>query len=432
MQENEWIDICKSLVEQKFQLPDSELWKQRNYQYLSDLIFEKTQVRLSISTLKRIWKGDNNRTPQLYTLNTLVNLLGFESWNDFKRSQVQETSGNGEKSKERKAPAKTRKKFYLMAIPVLLLAGSFAFFYFRPANKSFKENEIIFKSRKNVSSGVPNTVVFEYDISKADFDSAFIQQSWDQRIRARLSKDNHFQTFIYYYPGYHTAKLIIDNKIVKQEHINISTSGWEALVDEDSFGQVPLYIPKKDIINDNKLYVSKETLGKNEFREEGKKFYVNYFNVGKFKETYGENFTLETRLKNSLEEGAFVCQYCQLDIICENGMISIPFCNPGCAGNINLHVSDVFRDGKKNDLTAFGIDLSAWRDIKVKTVKKDVTIYIDGKPVYDLVFHKDLGKIAGFHYKFYGCGAVDMITLHNAKGELSYSDDFSAPVNKAN
>jgi len=424
MEEKEWIEICKNLVKQKFHLPETELWRERDYQYLSDLIFEKTNTRISLSTLKRIWKGHDNRVPQVYTLNALVTLLGYENWNDFKRLQVQETPGI---EVEKKTVIKSRKNVYVIAIAAILLIGCVAYFYFRPANRLYKPEDIRFSSRKNVSSGVPNTVVFEYDISKVDFDSAYIQHSWDQRLRARISKDNHFQTFIYYYPGYHTAKLILDNKIVKQERINISTSGWEALVDGEIPGQVPLYVPKAEIIHNHTLFVSRETLWKSGFRDDGKKFYVNYFNVGKFNVVNGEDFTLETKIKNSLQDGAFICQYCQLDLICENGMLSIPFCNPGCAGNINLHISDVFRDGKKNDLTAFGIDLSGWRDIKIKTVKKDVTVYVDGKPVYQLQFHKDLGKVAGFHYKFYGCGSVGMIALHNGKDELSYAEDFSMP-----
>jgi hypothetical protein len=37
---------------------------------------------------------------------------------------------------------------------------------------------------------------------------------------------------------------------------------------------------------------------------------------------------------------SFCCyQYCQLTIICEQGMISIPFCNPGCIANIQLHMA---------------------------------------------------------------------------------------------
>ena len=158
-----------------------------------------------------------------------------------------------------------------------------------------------------------------------------------------------------------------------------------------------------------------------------KTFWVNYFNVGDFKKVYGENFTVETRIKNNLEEGAFTCQYCQFTIICEQGMISIPFCNPGCAATIQLHVGDVFKAGGKNDLSAFGTDLSTWRNIKVKTVNKFVEVYVDDKRIFQQSFNEVLGRVTGFHYKFYGCGAVDAVKLYNEKNELCFADDFNGP-----
>jgi hypothetical protein len=293
-----------------------------------------------------------------------------------------------------------------------------------PPHTNYDPASIDFKSRKSIANGVPNTVVFEYDISRADFDSAFIQHTWDRRIRARVTKENNTQTFIYYYPGYHTAKLTLDTTIVKQERVNISTRGWEAIVDNNIPGRVPLYISGKDIINNGSLYVGRELIAKSDIIPEDKQFYVNYFNVGNFEVVDGNNFTLETRLKNSLEEGALVCQNVQLTLICENNLISIPFCNPGCVANIHLHTSDVFRDGKKSDLTAFGIDLSYWRDITVKTVNKKLTVFVDKKPVYNVEFSKDPGKITGVHYKFAGCGGVDEVKIYSGGGEVVYGEDF--------
>lgn len=423
--ENELITACRKRIEEKFHLPGNGSWKQRDFQYLSDLIVERTGTRLSISTLKRIWKEQDNRLPQLYTLNALVYLLDYKSWNDYKNAWVQTATPEPETNREEQQPVKRGRTRYWPVIVVLSIIAILAIVYFLQAQKKVNTGDIVFKSRKNISSGVPNTVVFEYDISKATFDSAFIQQSWDERMRARVSGDNHFQTFIYYYPGYHTAKLIIDNKIVRQEQVNISTDGWEALADGDISGKTPFYLPKKDIVNNGRLYVSKEVLLKNDIHADDKDFFINFFNVGRFGPVQAENFTLETRLKNSLAEGALLCQYTQLNLICENGLISVPFCNPGCASNIHLHISDIFRDGKKNDLAAFGIDLSAWRDIRIRSVNKEITVFVDDKPVYNLRFSKNLGKITGFHYKFFGCGSVDRIKVWNEKNELSYAEDFS-------
>jgi len=422
--EKKLIEICKRLIEEKLHLPQNESWKQRDFEYLSEIIFDKTRTRISISTLKRIWKN-GSIMPQTYTLNVLTALLGYESWTDFKKENVSHLAEVQEKREETE-PASTRNTYlpYWALITVLLLTICFFIFYQERSVKSSDWNSIVFKNKTNLKSGVPNTVVFEYDISKINFDSAFIQQSWDNRMRAKINKDNHFQTFIYYYPGYHVAKLIIDGKIVKRDYVNITTNGWEALVDGNIRTQVPIYIASDSIIHDGKLYVPKKTLINSGLSPDSKDFFVNYFNVGKFAGANAANFTFETRLKNNLKEGALTCQYVQLTIICQNGMISVPFCNPGCSSNIHLHAGDIFINGKNNDLSAFGLDLSIWENIKIKTVTQQVAIYANNKNIYKIKFNKDLGKITGLQYNFYGCGAVDMVKLYDSKNNLCYSDVF--------
>jgi len=425
LSEKELIETCKRLIEQKFEFPLGELWKQRDFEYLSDLILQKTETRISISTLKRIWKDTETRIPHVHTLNALSRFTGFKSWSDFKQKHsFAEVEVEKPKSKLKKGINFSR-RVYLAIIPIILMCLFLLFYFIQPL--SYNETDIIFKSRKNVASGVPNTVVFEYDISNINFDSAFIQHSWDKRMRAKVNKDNHFQTFIYYYPGYHVASLIINNKILKKEKVNITTLGWESMVDGLSYDGLPQYIATDDIFDSSRLYVSKETLKKNDIPVGNKPFWINYFNVGDFKEAYGENFTLETRLKNNIAEGALVCQYTQLSVICENGMISIPFANAGCIANIHLHISEIIKTGRKNDLGAFGIDLSCWRNIKIKTINKNVEVYVDDKKIYQVLFNEELGRITGFHYKFYGCGAIDMVTLYNAKIQQCFFDEFSKP-----
>ncbi|MEO5564591.1 MAG: hypothetical protein ABIR18_14185 [Chitinophagaceae bacterium] len=421
MTDNELINSCRKEIEEKLHLPGNGSWKQRDFQYLSDLIFERTGTRLSISTLKRIWKEEGTRVPQLYTLNALVNLLDYNSWNEYKKEKFPLSIVEPEQTDNKQFLNEGR---YSPIIVLVLLIITVVIIYFVTTQKTLHTETITFRSRKNIATGVPNTVVFEYDISKSGVDSAILQQSWDTRIRAKVSKDNHYQTFIYYYPGYHTAKLIIDDKIIRQEQVNILTDGWEALVDGDVTDRNPFYLPKKEIISNGSLYASKDLLIKNNIRADDKEFFVNFFNVGNLGDVQAENFTLETRLKNNLAEGALVCQYTQVTLICENGMISVPFCNPGCASNIHLHISEIVRDGKKNDLAAFGTDLSDWRNIKIESAKKAVTVFIDNKPVYNLQFNKELGKITGLHFKFLGCGSVDKIRLLNEKKELSYEEEF--------
>jgi len=82
--EHSFIEKIKHLVECRLEWVGSSEWKNRDYEYLSELIFEKTRISISVSTLKRIWHNDRLRTPHNSTLDALALFLDYENWNDFK------------------------------------------------------------------------------------------------------------------------------------------------------------------------------------------------------------------------------------------------------------------------------------------------------------------------------------------------------------
>lgn len=420
LSENDCIEACKKLIEERFHLPSEESWKQRDFEYLSDLIVEKSGARLSISTLKRIWKEPKDRLPQLYTLNALAVMAGYSNWTQFKQIHQPENLQTA-KSQTTKAVPRTKYLYTLLALAALICP--FALIYFRRTSPTYL-NEIAFKARRIVSSGVPNTVVFEYDISRARFDSAFIQHTWDKRLRAKVTRDSHFQTFIYYVPGFHKAKLMLNDKVVKEENVTIATSGWEGMVSLVPSGTQPIYIPKEDLFAKDGLHITLDKLIKNHVPVNDKPYKVNFYNVSAQKGAFGENFTLKTRIKNNITEGALVCQYVNVSLICEEGLISVPFCYPGCSANILLHVSEVFMHGRKNDMSALGIDLSQWRNIEISAIQKQLYVSVDGETVYKVPFKSKLGQITGFHYQFHGAGAVDFVKLYNADNKVVFSDEL--------
>ena len=74
--EKNFIATCKTLIEGKLNWQDSENWKQRDYEYLSEIIFEKTEILLSVSTLKRIWKNEYIQTAIVIGIIAIV-VFGF-------------------------------------------------------------------------------------------------------------------------------------------------------------------------------------------------------------------------------------------------------------------------------------------------------------------------------------------------------------------
>jgi len=76
--EKPYIVLWRELAEQALSWENSGNWGDYDFEKLSELIFEKTQTRLSLSTLKRIWgKVRYDNTPTIITLNALARFLDF-------------------------------------------------------------------------------------------------------------------------------------------------------------------------------------------------------------------------------------------------------------------------------------------------------------------------------------------------------------------
>ena len=88
LSERDYITRFRASVERQFLLgnKDGKL-RQRDFEYLAKLIEEKSRVRLSLSTLKRLWKNDHTQEPHPATLDAMASLLGFDSWQTFKTHQ---------------------------------------------------------------------------------------------------------------------------------------------------------------------------------------------------------------------------------------------------------------------------------------------------------------------------------------------------------
>src|SRR5215831_14786601 len=85
-QVNPFIVQWRNVVEQSLQWGGSHDWKEYDFEKLSDLIFEKTGIRLSLSTLKRIWgKVKYESSPNAATLNAMARYTGYADWREFQQ-----------------------------------------------------------------------------------------------------------------------------------------------------------------------------------------------------------------------------------------------------------------------------------------------------------------------------------------------------------
>lgn len=270
-----------------------------------------------------------------------------------------------------------------------------------------------------VTSGLPNSVIFNYDATRAPGDSVIIQQSWDKTLRKKVSKNNHQHISIYYYPDFYNAKLIVGGRIVKQHELFIQSDGWLAVVDQKP---VPVYFDKQDIVAKGKLTLPAKSIIDRNIRMQPVSPYTVFSRVQDFGEIYSDDFTFETLLRNDYREGASICQQTTLYLLCEGTAIGIPLCAKGCVSDLDLLFTNYTRSGKINDLSAFGVDFSGFVKLRIESHKRKAQIYINNKQVYSINSDIIRSKIIGIDYRFQGTGSVDYVKLTN--GRVTFQDNF--------
>ena len=420
------IQKTKRLFETTTGWGDSEGWTNQDFVILSEKIQERTGVALSHVTLKRVWgKVKYDSLPNTHTLDTLVQFLGYQNWRDFKSQ-----NGNGSvkthvvqpvlNGSEPTAPLKKKKvllKSIFIATVILIIAG--IVIYIKEYKPAVKDNEYTFSSKKVVSVGLPNTVIFNYDASKSPYDSVIIQQSWDKKLQVKVSKYQHQHTSIYYYPDYYKAKLIVGNQIVSMHRLLIKSNGWLPIVPQSP---VPVYFSKEDAMSDGKMTLSVKKLQDRNIKMQPNPPTVFFTNVMDFGEIYSDDFTFETSLRNDYHEGASICQSTKVYLLCEGTAIYVPLSIKGCVSDADMLFTNFYTSGKQEDLSAFGVDFSSFVKLRIESKNRKANIFINNKQVYTV--NKDIikSKIIGIYFMFQGTGSVDYVQLTN--GKVNYRDDF--------
>ena len=416
---NQGLNKILQTIEQKLQWGDSSTWSNQDFELLSDKILEHTGEQLSVSTLKRIWgKVDYKSAPSPHTLNTLVVFLGYENLRDFNTRMLQSTQQSVyTKDKIIIKKAKLRK----LAMIVLVIITAVASLYFMVKNRviQFDPEEIVFTS-KTVASGIPNTVVFEYDVSSVDADSFFIQQSWDRRRRQHVSAGGTQHTSFYYYPGYFHAKLIANDQIIKNQEVFVESDGWLAVVER--FPE-PVYVNDQLKVKNGEMSLDFNDIKGIDDHLQDNQLWFCYYYVKDLGENQADDFSLEARFKNDTDIGS-VCRETRLMVICTNGRYSIPFSIPGCVSKLNLSISDTYIPGKDYDLTQLGCDLTNWVDFKMEVSDKKAILHVNDNEQLEVEFTHNPGRIVGIRFKFNGPGSVDYVKYTDANDEIIFEDDF--------
>jgi transcriptional regulator with XRE-family HTH domain len=452
MTDRELIEIGAKALTARQGFSDLKEMRQRDLEYLCTSIEEKTDILISLSTIKRIMNGQYNRLPQVATLNAISQYLGYADWQAFKVAhpdQVDEPKGEIMEAHTTTTPPRTAtttndpttsaatslpaqkaasasknrlgwrlpRLFAGIGVAILLLVITISWSHL--SNSAAKEAKLAsFSIKMTNPHSVPNTVVFSYDIDRLSGDSFFIQQSWDKSRRIRVYKQSHTLTDIYYEPGYHTAKLIENDQVIKTLGVSIPTDKW-FLYSKENLGQgQPSYIWTDRPIQNGILGIDKKTLVDNNIDPEKNQVYL-YTYFPSTIEADADNFDFTAHIKmRDVRNNA--CPWLMPEIYCQSGFMYCPLTMPGCTGGVSAEFGDHPIEGKDQDLSNLAVNVYAWHHLELMVRNKHAIFSIDGKPVLSTTYNSSAGLITGLGFTGSGLCDVDSIHLADLSGKVVY------------
>jgi len=401
------IDLCCKEISSKLGWGDPEQWFGQEFDRLSEKIFESTSVKISETTLKRVFgrvKYDN--APSLTTLDTLSSFLGYDDWRSFVAGHQNGIPKSEQIQTERIDYSGYRRIFGRAGVLVvsLILITVFVGWYLSGRNlKADAAYSRISFNSEPVSKGLPNTVIFNVDGNGINTAGMFVQQSWDKRLRTEIKEGQKEIATTYYYPGYFRAKLVKNDEVLQEHDIYITTEGWLMTVGTDP---VPLYVTANELGASGPLQIPERYVEQIDKINSDKPVKLGFHFYKEFKNIDGSNFTFETKIRNTSNNGNLVCKKSQVLVHCTEGVISFPLSIPGCVGELNVMVIDNYLSGSENDFSSFGVDFESPVDFKIVSSENKVRAFINDQLIREIPIAHNPGKVVGVRIEFDGTGEV--------------------------
>ncbi|MFI5132390.1 MAG: hypothetical protein ACHQFX_20475 [Chitinophagales bacterium] len=427
--ERELVKMCMAELCTKAGFADCSNLVQRELEFICDSIESKTGVLISLSTIKRLFNGQFSRQPQIATLNAISMFLGYQNWQHYKQSKTHELGSPGSTNtvfkEEIRSGRHIRKSLFtryvlVTAISAFTAVALFAFFKFnKPGAGHFEKAS--FSMNKTTRNDLPNTVVFNYDVSGVVADSFFIQQSWDKDRRVRIDPKTHTITDIYYEPGYHIAKLIANDQVIKTLDVSIPTDRWFYYARERKPASIPEYISGSGF-NNGSLTMTKDELLNSGIDIQKEYLYLQVFFPTKIAYS-SDNYVLKCRARIKEVRNNY-CPFLMCEVFCQKNFMFFKSTPNGCTSEARAQFGENVLNGKTSDLSSLGTNVKEWQDVEIVVKDKKVTIRINNTEVLSVEYNESSGMITGLGFLSNGLPEVDFVSLKAPDGKDIYSSDF--------
>jgi len=401
---------------------DKNLMTQRHFEHIGNEIEKKSGVLISGTTIRRLSNGEFSRMPQIATLNAIATYLDFKNWQEYKLSLQSQKKETGARVEPKTLENRSLGSVYF-GLGLLAVVVSIVTYYTYPTKNLLGHLEkVTFSAHKNTINGLPNTVVFNYNVDDVVADSFFIQQSWDKNRRIRIHKNNHTVTDIYYEPGYHVAKLIANDSVIKTIDVSIPTDKWFFYANEYRARYKTEYIKTDNFIGNGSLALSRDDLINNNVETDENKIYL-YSYFPSHLEVSSDNYILKTRVRMK-EIRNNLCPYIALEVYCQKFFMAIKSTPKGCANEAALLFSEKAFGGKQNDLASIAYDVTQWNDVELLVKNKHVLLKINGKESFSADYLNSGNLITGLSFISNGLCEVDKVELGGLDGKIVYKNEF--------
>jgi hypothetical protein len=407
-----YINCWRTLAEGQLGWGDSSEWSDQDFEKLSARIFGKTGTMLSITTLKRLWgRVKYDSSPNAATLNVMAKFIDFDDWRGFKKHINAEQASGTTPAPDVNSRKKTYLPLVLTAILIVVILGVTISRSIKPkSTEKIRTNAAVKFESEKVADGLPNSVVFNYDASGLGVDSVMLQQSWDPSRNEEISAQGKEHTSIYYYPGYFTAKLIVNGQVKKESPVFIKTKGWAGIIDKYP---TPTYLSAADMHLAGALGITGKTLAQKNGSPVFNDQWVSFSNVREFGGLNGGDFALETTLRNTSKPDESSCRRIIIYILGKSNAMVIPLADKGCISALNMYTSSEWINGKDRNLSAFGCDFNQFQDFKCEVQDMNLNIYLNNKQIFTAPITQTIGDIVGLSIRFEGSGEIRNLKLGN-------------------
>lgn len=403
MSDKDYIARCREQIEKELNLDPANLME-RDYEYLHEVILERTKTDLSTSTLRRLWMDKYQGVPQIKTLDALAQVLGYSGWHAYKSTIS---------SKPSVIKRSNRTLFYITGVLVLAVAATILLTSTGKAIGEVKlDPEVI------VYDGVPATIGFNYLVSNPGVE---IELSWNPYERAKLDPSGNFYTGTYYYPDYHQAKLLFKEQVLAWEFVHVTTKGWHALIMDSGMDTHPQYVDSADFIYSDKLAINDEVL-KNAIDKSEDVYSVFTLSNTSLGQLSGDHFSLVANVEMSPMPEGPLCLIYEVLIKGSSGNIRIPVTQPGCYGVATLHCAEKRMTGKLNDLSNVSTDLTLPHQVKISCQSKMLSVEVGSNQPFELSYEEEIGQLKVIKFIFNGLPEITAFELkdeHNKKMKVN-------------